>query len=84
MAGYRCGGCRAPRLSFAGDAGERLARDAGAPLIARLPFDPGDAVARRSRVTWTCVPEALGPAVEALLAALARAGAAAVHEEPRA
>ncbi len=83
MAGYRCGGCRADGPLFAGDAGERLARDAGAPLKAPLPFDP----AMQSRVDQgdvTGAADALGPAAAALLAGLARAGAPAVHEEPRA
>ncbi len=40
MAGHRCGGCAAELPLFRGDAGERLAREAGAPLLARVPFDP--------------------------------------------
>jgi ATP-binding protein involved in chromosome partitioning len=40
MAGYRCAGCAAEGALFRGDAGERLAREAGAPLLARVPFDP--------------------------------------------
>ena len=40
MAGYRCAGCAAEGPLFQGDAGERLAREAGAPLLARVPFDP--------------------------------------------
>ncbi len=40
MAGYRCGDCAAQGPLFRGDAGERLAREAGAPLLARVPFDP--------------------------------------------
>jgi ATP-binding protein involved in chromosome partitioning len=40
MAGYRCGSCRADGPLFAGDAGERLARDTASPLFARVPFDP--------------------------------------------
>ena len=40
MAGYRCGACYATGPLFAGDAGDRLARDAGAPLLARVAFDP--------------------------------------------
>jgi ATP-binding protein involved in chromosome partitioning len=40
MAGYRCAGCAADGPLFRGDAGERLAREAGAPLLARVPFDP--------------------------------------------
>ena len=40
MAGYRCAGCAAEGPLFRGDAGERLAREAGAPLLARVPFDP--------------------------------------------
>ena len=40
MAGYRCAGCSVEGPLFHGDAGERLAREAGAPLLARIPFDP--------------------------------------------
>ncbi len=40
MAGYRCGACSATGPLFDGDAGERLSRDAEAPLLARVPFDP--------------------------------------------
>ncbi len=40
MAGYRCAGCAAEGPLFRGDAGERLARETGAPLLARVPFDP--------------------------------------------
>ena len=79
MAGYRCGSCRADGPLFAGDAGERLARDAGAPLLARIPFDP----AMQSLVDQGDVAsaaEALGPAAEALVAAAWREG----REEPRA
>jgi ATP-binding protein involved in chromosome partitioning len=40
MAGYRCAGCSSEGPLFQGDAGERLAQKAGAPLLARIPFDP--------------------------------------------
>jgi ATP-binding protein involved in chromosome partitioning len=40
MAGYRCGTCDAAGPLFAGDAGRRLAAEADAPLLARIPFDP--------------------------------------------
>jgi ATP-binding protein involved in chromosome partitioning len=40
MSGYRCAGCSAEGPLFHGDAGERLACEAGAPLLARIPFDP--------------------------------------------
>jgi len=40
MSGYRCGQCSTAGPLFAGDAGERLAREAAAPLLARVPFDP--------------------------------------------
>jgi ATP-binding protein involved in chromosome partitioning len=40
MAGYRCAGCETPRPLFPGNAGERLAREADAPLLGRLAFDP--------------------------------------------
>lgn len=40
MTAYRCGDCQSEGRLFAGDAGERLARETGAPLLGRLPFDP--------------------------------------------
>ena len=40
MSGYRCGQCATAGPLFTGDAGERLAREASAPLLARVPFDP--------------------------------------------
>jgi len=40
MAGYRCEGCETSRPLFPGNAGERLAREADAPLLGRLAFDP--------------------------------------------
>jgi ATP-binding protein involved in chromosome partitioning len=40
MSGYRCAGCSVEGPLFHGDAGERLAREAEAPLLARVPFDP--------------------------------------------
>ncbi len=83
MAGYRCESCRAHGPLFAGDAGERLARDAPAPLIARIPFDP----AMQSRVDRGEVASAavaLGPAADALVARLAASGDPAGRGEPRA
>jgi len=72
MAGYRCADCRSHGPLFEGDAGDRLVRETGAPLLARVPFDPavqasvdaGDA----SRAA-----EALAPAAEALARGLERA-----------
>jgi len=72
MAGYRCGGCRAEGPLFAGDAGERLARDTGAPLLARLPFDPG-VQASVDAGDPQGAAAALGPAAEALMLRLAAA-----------
>jgi ATP-binding protein involved in chromosome partitioning len=40
MSGYACPGCDAIRPLFGGDAGERLERDFGVPLLAKLPFAP--------------------------------------------
>lgn len=69
MTGYRCRDCQVEGALFEGDAGERLARETGAPLLGRLPFDPRlqaavDAGARPAQ------PEALEPAAGALLALL--------------
>ncbi len=79
MAGYRCGSCGSDGPLFQGDAGERLARDAGAPLLARIPFDPA-LQARVDQGDIALAASALGPAAEALVARLARPAA----EEPRA
>ncbi|MFN2567311.1 MAG: P-loop NTPase, partial [Gemmatimonadaceae bacterium] len=38
MSGYACPGCDVIRPLFGGDAGEKLARDFGVPLLAQLPF----------------------------------------------
>jgi ATP-binding protein involved in chromosome partitioning len=83
MAGYRCSGCREVGPLFEGDAGARLSGDAGAPLLARLPFDPAlQALVDHGEIARAA--EALGPAAEALAARLAASGAAASHEEPHA
>jgi ATP-binding protein involved in chromosome partitioning len=77
MAGYRCGGCREDGPLFAGDAGERLGRESGAPVLARVPFDP----ALQSKIDSgdpAAAAVALAPAGAALLArldSLAAAGA---------
>ena len=83
MAGYRCGSCRADGPLFAGDAGDRLARETGAAILARVPFDPalqaqvdaGDAGA---------AAEALGPALASLWARLEPAEPAEPAQERRA
>jgi ATP-binding protein involved in chromosome partitioning len=70
MAGYRCGACAATGPLFEGDAGERLARDSGAPLLARLPFDPKlQAAADAGDVAG--VAEILAPLASALVSRLA-------------
>jgi ATP-binding protein involved in chromosome partitioning len=80
MAGYRCGSCSTEGPLFQGDAGERLARDTGAPLLARVPFDPTlQALVDHGDIEGAA--SALGPAAEALVARLARPADGA---EPRA
>jgi ATP-binding protein involved in chromosome partitioning len=68
MAGYRCEGCGSSRPLFRGDAGERLSREAEAPLLARLAFDP------RAQALDGGEPQAatdaLAPVVEGLLVRL--------------
>jgi ATP-binding protein involved in chromosome partitioning len=73
MAGYRCGSCRADGPLFAGDAGDRLARETGAGLLARIPFDPA-VQAGIDEGDTAAAATALAPAADALLARLARAG----------
>jgi ATP-binding protein involved in chromosome partitioning len=76
MAGYRCGSCAATGPLFAGDAGERLSRDADAPLLARLPFDPGLQAAIDAGDP-SSVAEALAPVAEALWSRLSASSAPA-------
>jgi ATP-binding protein involved in chromosome partitioning len=66
MAGYRCGACDATGPLFAGDAGERLADDTGAPILARIPFDPR-IPAEVDRGAASLAAEALAAGAEALL-----------------
>jgi len=73
MSGYRCSGCRETGPLFAGDAGERLARDAGAPLLARIPFAP-ELQAAVDRGDAAAAADALAPAAEALGVRLSSAG----------
>jgi len=69
MAGYRCSSCEAHGPLFAGDAGERLAEEAGAPLLARIAFDPTlQAAVDRGEVAGAA--DALAPAAAALEKAL--------------
>jgi ATP-binding protein involved in chromosome partitioning len=80
MAGYKCGSCHADGPLFQGDAGERLARDAAAPLLARIPFDPVmQSLVDQGDVASAAV--ALGPAAQALAE---RLSPFAGDEEPRA
>jgi ATP-binding protein involved in chromosome partitioning len=76
MAGYRCGACAATGPLFAGDAGERLSRDADAPLVARLPFDPRMQAAVDAGDPGS-VADALAPVAEALWSRLSASGARA-------
>jgi ATP-binding protein involved in chromosome partitioning len=76
MAGYRCASCAATGPLFAGDAGERLSRDADAPLVARLPFDPRMQAAADAGDPGS-VADALAPVAEALWSRLSASGARA-------
>jgi ATP-binding protein involved in chromosome partitioning len=69
MAGYRCEGCRTDGPLFRGDAGERLARQAGVPLLSRIAFDARlQAAADAGGVSP--VADLLSPAAAALFARL--------------
>ena len=84
MVGYRCGElpCETGRSSQ-GDAGERLSRDAGAPLFARIPFDPAlQSLVDRGDVAGAA--KALGPAADALVGAARAVRRPAGRQEPRA
>jgi ATP-binding protein involved in chromosome partitioning len=72
MAGYRCGACRADGPLFSGEAGERLARETGGELLARIPFDPAVQAGIDAGDT-AAAATALAPAADALVARLARA-----------
>jgi ATP-binding protein involved in chromosome partitioning len=80
MAGYKCGSCDADGPLFQGDAGERLARDAAAPLLARIPFDP----AMQSLVDQGDVASAAAALAPAAQALVERLGPFDGDEEPRA
>jgi ATP-binding protein involved in chromosome partitioning len=69
MAGYRCEDCGAFQRLFQGDAGEHLAREAGAPLLARVPFDPRVQGAADAG-TLAASADALAEAAQALLSRL--------------
>jgi ATP-binding protein involved in chromosome partitioning len=69
MAAPSCEHCGRPQRLFAGDAGERLAKEAGAPLLARLAFDPRLQETVDRGVT-TLAASALEPAAAALVACL--------------
>jgi ATP-binding protein involved in chromosome partitioning len=69
MAGYRCFACSATGPLFEGDAGSRLASEAQATLLARIPFDPQlQSAVDRGEVAGAA--DALAPAAAALEAAL--------------
>jgi ATP-binding protein involved in chromosome partitioning len=70
MATYRCENCREAGPLFRGDAGERLARETGAPLLSRIPFDPRIQAAVDEGVL-AGPADALASAAEALQARLA-------------
>jgi len=69
MAGYRCEHCRNEGSLFQGGAGERLAREAGAPLLSRIAFLP-EVQAAVDGGAAPAAADALAPAAEALLALL--------------
>lgn len=66
MASYRCAQCGAQGPLMSGDAADRLATLAGAPVLARLPFDP----AVQAAVDVGRLGEPADPAFAALAAAL--------------
>jgi ATP-binding protein involved in chromosome partitioning len=68
MAGYRCEGCETSRPLFPGNAGERLAREAEAPLLGRLAFDPRARGVDAGDVG--AAAQALSPVADGLLARL--------------
>jgi ATP-binding protein involved in chromosome partitioning len=69
MAGYRCESCGTNGPLFRGDAGERLARETGAPLLSRVAFDPRVQAAVDAGAL-DAATGALQPAADALLARL--------------
>ncbi len=65
MSTYRCAHCHAAGALFAGDAAERLARESGAPILDRVPFDP------RLQLTAAGLPDSVHDAFAPAAAALA-------------
>lgn len=69
MATQACARCGEPTRLFAGDAGERLAREAGSELLGSLAFDPRLQQAAEADLS-AAAADALGPVAAALLARL--------------
>lgn len=68
MAASRCASCGAAAVPFAGAAGERLARETGAPLLAQIAFDPG--LQATDGGSTAAAAEALAAAAAAVVARL--------------
>ncbi len=73
MAGYACGKCGEVSPLFSGDAAQQLAKDADAPILASIPFDPALQASTDSGQRTTANPSsgALQQAATTLLARLA-------------
>ncbi|MFW6088458.1 MAG: P-loop NTPase [Gemmatimonadota bacterium] len=71
MAGYACPGCAETRPLFPGAAGERLAKEHGATLLGRVPFDPRAAELAESGELATLLDDtAAGRALDAVAGAI--------------
>jgi ATP-binding protein involved in chromosome partitioning len=57
MSGYVCGGCSAVGPLFEGDAGAALAGAFDVPLLARLPFHPGQGPEADAEILASVIPE---------------------------
>ncbi len=69
MSSARCTACGAASVPFAGAAGDRLAQETGAPLLARIPFDPR---LQSDQGSTDAAAEVLAPAAADLVARLER------------
>lgn len=71
MSGYACAGCDEIRPLFPGDAGGRLAERHEAPLLGRVPFDPGAAeLAEAGELTALLEGSAAGLVLDAVAGAI--------------
>ncbi len=86
MAGYACGKCGEVSPLFSGDAAQQLAKDADAPILASIPFDPATQKAwdggTGARGHGTAAPQSSQLPAHSPAAALERAATALMSRLP--